>query len=144
MQYLYYLAQVGLSMSPLSNNCLFCEYSKNPFPHYFERGLNVSLSTDDPLLIHMTKEPLVEEFSIAMQVYKLSTADLSEIARNSVMQSGFPNHLKTHWVGGCEMFQNDPYQSNVPNIRIQFRKETLQEEHDMVNKYAKNDDDETE
>ena len=37
LQYLYYLAQVGLSISPLSNNCLFCEYSKNPFPAFFER-----------------------------------------------------------------------------------------------------------
>lgn len=136
LQYLYYLAQIGLAMSPLSNNCLFCEYSKNPFKEFFERGLNVALSTDDPLLIHMTKEPLVEEYSIAMQVYKLSTADLSEIARNSVLQSGFPQNLKQHWVGGSEMFENDPYQSNVPDIRIKFRKETLEEELRMVREHA--------
>jgi AMP deaminase len=136
LQYLYYLAQVGLAMSPLSNNCLFCEYSKNPFAAFFERGLNVSLTTDDPLLIHMTKEPLVEEYSIAMQVYKLSTADLSEIARNSVLQSGFPKNLKRHWVGGSKMFENNPYQSNVPNVRIQFRKETLEAELEMVYKYG--------
>ena len=136
LQYLYYLAQVGLSISPLSNNCLFCEYSKNPFPAFFERGLNVALSTDDPLLIHMTKEPLVEEYSIAMQVYKLSTADLSEIARNSVLQSGFPKNLKRHWVGGSKMFENNPYQSNVPDVRIQFRKEALNAELEMVYKYG--------
>lgn len=35
---------------------------------FFQRGLNVSLSTDDPLQIHLTKEPLVEEYSIAAQV----------------------------------------------------------------------------
>jgi AMP deaminase len=35
---------------------------------FFARGLNVSLSTDDPLQIHLTKEPLVEEYSIAAQV----------------------------------------------------------------------------
>jgi len=136
LQYLYYLAQVGLAMSPLSNNCLFCEYSKNPFPTFFERGLNVTLSTDDPLLIHMTKEPLVEEYSIAMQVYKLSTADLSEIARNSVLQSGFPKELKRHWVGGSKMFENNPYQSNVPDVRIQFRKEALDAELEMVYKWG--------
>jgi AMP deaminase len=28
----------------------------------------VSLSTDDPLQIHLTKEPLVEEYSVAAQV----------------------------------------------------------------------------
>ena len=31
LQYLYYLAQIGISMSPLSNNLLFLEYEKNPF-----------------------------------------------------------------------------------------------------------------
>lgn len=97
MQYLYYLAQVtylnyyftkfktfhfifnliikkilifqiGLAMSPLSNNSLFLDYHRNPFPMFFQRGLNVSLSTDDPLQIHLTKEPLVEEYGVAAKV----------------------------------------------------------------------------
>lgn len=55
-------------MSPLSNNSLFLDYHRNPFPLFFLRGLNVSLSTDDPLQIHLTKEPLVEEYSIAASV----------------------------------------------------------------------------
>ena len=32
------------------------------------RGLNISISTDDPLQFHFTKEPLMEEYSIAAQV----------------------------------------------------------------------------
>lgn len=59
-------------MSPLSNNSLFLDYHRNPFPMFFLRGLNVSLSTDDPLQIHLTKEPLVEEYSIAASVRSLS------------------------------------------------------------------------
>ena len=55
-------------MSPLSNNHIFLDYHRNPFPLFFARGLNVSLSTDDPLQIHLTREPLVEEFSVAAQV----------------------------------------------------------------------------
>ena len=55
-------------MSPLSNNSLFLDYHRNPLPLFFARGLNVSLSTDDPLQIHLTKEPLVEEYSVAAQV----------------------------------------------------------------------------
>ena len=54
LQYLYYLAQIGLSMSPLSNNLLFLEYDKNPFPKFFKKGLNVTLSTDDPLMVRGT------------------------------------------------------------------------------------------
>lgn len=68
LQYLYFLAQIGLCMSPLSNNSLFLDYHRNPFPTYFARGLSVSLSTDDPLQIHLTKEPLVEEYSVAANV----------------------------------------------------------------------------
>lgn len=60
--------QIGLAMSPLSNNSLFIDYHRNPLPTFFLRGLNVSLSTDDPLQIHLTKEPLVEEYSIAASV----------------------------------------------------------------------------
>ena len=55
LQYLYYLAQIGIAISPLSNNSLFLNYQKNPLPEYFGRGLNVSLSTDDPLQFHYTK-----------------------------------------------------------------------------------------
>jgi hypothetical protein len=43
---------------------------------FFQRGLNVSLSTDDPLQIHLTKEPLVEEYSIAASVPALSLPSL--------------------------------------------------------------------
>ena len=73
MQYLYYLSQVGLCMSPLSNNSLFLDYHRNPMPTFFARGLSVSLSTDDPLQIHLTKEPLVEEYSVAAQVWSMNT-----------------------------------------------------------------------
>lgn len=37
--------------------------------------MNVSLSTDDPLMLHYTKDPLVEEYSVATQVWKLSATD---------------------------------------------------------------------
>ncbi|KAH7515857.1 hypothetical protein FEM48_Zijuj10G0071000 [Ziziphus jujuba var. spinosa] len=132
LQYLYYLAQVGLCMSPLSNNSLFLDYHRNPFPVFFQRGLNVSLSTDDPLQIHLTKEPLVEEYSVAAKVWKLSACDLCEIARNSVYHSGFSHFAKAHWLGSRYFLRgpegNDIHKTNVPNIRIEFRHETWKEE----------------
>ena len=45
-------------MSPLSNNSLFINYNRNPMLEYFERGLCVSLSTDDPMQFHFTKVEL--------------------------------------------------------------------------------------
>ncbi|XP_059668010.1 AMP deaminase [Cornus florida] len=136
LQYLYYLAQIGLAMSPLSNNSLFLDYHRNPFPMFFLRGLNVSLSTDDPLQIHLTKEPLVEEYSIAASVWKLSSCDLCEIARNSVYQSGFSHALKSHWIGK-EYYRrgpdgNDIHKTNVPHIRLEFREMIWREEMQQV------------
>ncbi|ONK62474.1 uncharacterized protein A4U43_C07F4260 [Asparagus officinalis] len=136
LQYLYYLAQIGLAMSPLSNNSLFLDYHRNPFPMFFLRGLNVSLSTDDPLQIHFTKEPLVEEYSIAASLWKLSACDLCEIARNSVYQSGFSHAFKSHWIGKNYYKRgpdgNDIHKTNVPHIRLQFRDMIWREEMQLV------------
>lgn len=93
LQYLYYLSQIGIAMSPLSNNKLFLDYNKNPFPKYFKQGLNVSLSTDDPLMLHYTKDALVEEYSVATQVWKFTSTDQCEIARNRYLSL---THSLTH------------------------------------------------
>lgn len=136
LQYLFYLKQIGLAMSPLSNNALFLTYERNPLPDFFKVGLNVSLSTDDPLQFHFTKvdptfTPLVDSTytdtaipgTIAgrvqrrcacklhrficldrrsqqcLQIYKLPQSSLAELARNSVIQSGFEMKIKRHWLG---------------------------------------------
>ncbi|MED6155613.1 hypothetical protein PIB30_006786 [Stylosanthes scabra] len=136
LQYLYYLAQVGLAMSPLSNNSLFLDYSRNPLPVFFQRGLNVSLSTDDPLQIHLTKEPLLEEYSVAAKVWKLSACDMCEIARNSVYQSGFSHQTKLRWLGDKYFLRgpegNDIHKTNVPSLRIAFRYETWKDEMQYI------------
>lgn len=133
LHYLYYLSQVGIAMSPLSNNKLFLDYNKNPFPKYFKQGLNVSLSTDDPLMLHYTKDALVEEYSVATQVWKLSSTDQCEIARNSVIQSGWEDVYKRHFLGEG---YSDMRETNVPIIRLRFRQETLNEEISYIKKTA--------
>jgi len=132
MQYLYYLCQIGIAMSPLSNNSLFLCYNRSPLPDYLARGLNVSISTDDPLQFHFTKEPLMEEYSIAAQVWKLSSCDVCELARNSVVASGFSHGVKQHWLGPNYTREgvagNDMTRTNVPDIRVSYRYETLTDE----------------
>lgn len=168
-------------MSPLSNHRLFLNYLQNPFGHFFKRGLFVSLSTDDPLQFHYTDDPLIEEYAIAARRWKLGVCDLCEIARNSVLQSGFehsvkaqwlgpqykkpgpegnskwrycfiaPNQMKTYkhkrkylWVLCFAIFSNatlfsdrctDISFSNIPDCRICFRQEVLNEELKFVDKY---------
>ncbi|VEU24193.1 DEKNAAC105462 [Brettanomyces naardenensis] len=140
VQYLYYLSQIGIAMSPLSNNALFLNYEKNPFPDYFKRGLQVALSTDDPLQFAYTREPLIEEYSVAAQIWKFSNADMCELAKNSVLMSGFEWQLKRHWLGsrfdepGAE--GNNIEKTNVPDIREIYRAETLKAELDLVDYYA--------
>ena len=135
LQYIFYLEQIGIAMSPLSNNALFLAYERNPFLQYFKRGLNVSLSTDDPLQFAFTKEPLIEEYSVAAQIYKLSAVDMCELAKNSVDQSGFELALKQRWLGNDCHFPgvkgNSVAKSNVPDIREAFRHETLLQELSM-------------
>eukprot|EP00798_Chlamydomonas_sp_ICE-L_P025331 gene25331-10987_t len=136
LQYLYYLRQIGLCMSPLSNNTLFLDYHRNPLPVFFARGLSCSLSTDDPLQMHLTREPLVEEYSVAAQVWKMSSADLCEIARYGVLHSGFPHACKKHWVGD-EYWRlgpegNDVQRTNVPDMRLRFRYDTYADEMRLV------------
>lgn len=133
LHYLYYLAQIGIAISPLSNNKLFLDFHKNPFIKYFRQGLNVSLSTDDPLMLHYTKDPLLEEYSVATQVWKLSSTDQCEIARNSVLQSGWEAKYKRHYLGAD---YEDPRETNVCKIRLQYRKETMACELDTIERYA--------
>uniref|UniRef100_A0A8C9ZZG2 AMP deaminase n=1 Tax=Sander lucioperca TaxID=283035 RepID=A0A8C9ZZG2_SANLU len=129
LQYLYYLAQVPIAMSPLSNNSLFLQYSKNPLREFLQKGLCVSLSTDDPMQFHYTKEALMEEYAIAAQLWKLSTCDLCEIARNSVLQSGLSHEEKKHFIGANYLQDgpegNDIRRTNVAQIRMAYRHETL-------------------
>ncbi|KAF8215012.1 hypothetical protein K438DRAFT_1800601 [Mycena galopus ATCC 62051] len=137
LQYLFYLKQIGIAMSPLSNNALFLAYERNPLPDFFKTGLNVSLSTDDPLQFHFTKEPLLEEYSVAAHIYKFPQSSLAELARNSVIQSGFEMEVKCHWLGNKWYLPgaagNDIHKTNVPNIRLAYRHQTLMEELNMIN-----------
>lgn len=132
LQYLYYLAQIPLAVVPLSNNALFCKYADNPLPLFLRRGLNVALGTDSSLMFHHTEQPLIEEYCTAQNFWNLSDTDMYELARNSVLMSGFPHARKEAWLG--PLFQlssvasNDVDKSNVPMTRCAFRYEVYFEE----------------
>lgn len=136
LEYLYYLQQIGVAMSPLSNTSGACAYLENPFPHFFHRGLNVSLATNQPLFFHFTNEPLIEEYSIAAKLWKFEFNDLSEIARHSVLQSGFPPSWKEKALGRLyylsSVLGNDVRKTRLSDIRVAFRFETYHSEVDFL------------
>jgi hypothetical protein len=60
---------------------------------------------------------------------------MCELARNSVLQSGFELMLKQHWLGNSLA---DVQKTNVPLVRLKFRQDTLEEEIAMVHRYTRN------
>ncbi|CAH2220679.1 AMP deaminase 1 [Pelobates cultripes] len=136
LQYLYFLTKIPIAMSPLSNNSLFLEYAKNPLLDFHAKGLVVSLSTDDPMQFHYTKEPLMEEYAIAAQVFKLSTCDMCEIARSSVLQCGLSHEEKMRFLGKDYHKEgpqgNDIRKTNVAQIRMAYRYETWSYELNLI------------
>nr|CCC92844.1 putative adenosine monophosphate deaminase [Trypanosoma congolense IL3000] len=136
LQYLFYLARIGVTVSPLSNNTKVLGYLDNPFPTFFRRGLNVSLGTDSPLMFHHTQEPLLEEYSIASKVWKLSPNDMCEIARNSVLLSGFDANFKRERLGDLFFLSssrsNDASHTHLSDIRVAYRFETYHSEISLL------------
>ncbi|EPY35860.1 adenosine monophosphate deaminase, partial [Strigomonas culicis] len=126
LQYLFGIHRIGVSMAPLSTNGLgSVSFADHPFMQLFRRGLRVSLSTVTPLLTHCSQEPLLEEYSAASRMHRLSGVDLCELALNSVMMSTFPEATRQNWLGAA--FVRDGWQGNnfdlthVPTARLELR-----------------------
>uniref|UniRef100_A0A1I8F8E9 A_deaminase domain-containing protein n=1 Tax=Macrostomum lignano TaxID=282301 RepID=A0A1I8F8E9_9PLAT len=92
LQYLYYLAQLA--------------------------ALCVTLKHRRPADVPLHQGALMEEYSIAAQVWKLSNTDMCELARNSVLMSGFPHDVKQRWLGSGYQLEgvpgNDIRHTNLP------------------------------
>ncbi|RNC41278.1 AMP deaminase 2 [Trypanosoma cruzi] len=81
----------------------------------------VSLSTDSPLMFHHTQEPLLEEYSIASKVWKLGPNDMCEIARNSVLLSGFDTAFKRERLG--DLFFSQAAEATMHHARTSLTSE---------------------
>eukprot|EP00854_Cymbomonas_tetramitiformis_P011458 gene11458-13542_t len=141
LQYLYYLAQIGMSLCPLSNHHLFTRLSDSPVEIMHKRGLCVALGTDDPMQFHTSESPLCEEYTVAKASFQFTSADLCEIARHSVLISSFPESIKRQWLDPSRpnadlQLLNDINVTNVPSIRQAFRQESLQRELQYVNRIS--------
>lgn len=89
----------------------------------------------------------MEEYSIAAQVWKLSSCDMCELARNSVLMSGFSHKAKRYWLGPNYIKEgqegNDIRRTNVPDIRVAYRYETMCEELNLITQAIHTDELET-
>ena len=130
--YLFYVTQIGITMPLLNESLRRTKMKDSPFMKFFKRGMCVSLCTENPLHVHYTEEPIMEEYATSSQMWRLSVSDLCEIARNSVVQSGFREEEKKEWLGegyaADDMSRHDITKTNVPTVRMRFRKESLLDE----------------
>mmetsp|Transcript_33545 Transcript_33545/g.50027 ORF Transcript_33545/g.50027 Transcript_33545/m.50027 type:complete len:130 (+) Transcript_33545:334-723(+) len=87
----------------------------------------------------MSDDALLEEYSVARASFDLSMTDMSEIARNSILQSGFEDSWKKKWLGpnySKGITHCDETKTHVPLIRAKFRAEHLAMEHLLVHLIA--------
>jgi len=76
--------------SNLQTNC--CpHFEDHPLKKYFDAGVMVTLSTDDPAMFHTS---LNREYALAQQVFGFSDEQLREIARNGFEASFLPAEKK--------------------------------------------------
>lgn len=161
LQYLYFLKQIGITMSPLCWNKTTqlkndddrhpkmnsnVAYESNPAIDFFKVGMRVALSTNKPLFASFTRESLIEEYSVAASIYKLGNVDLCELCRNSVLISGFNSHLKRHWIGiqyvedeehdtiNCDEFSIQ--RCNVPDMRLNYRADCVKVELEFIRSHG--------
>lgn len=61
---------------------------------------------------------------------------MCEIARNSILQSGFEHSIKKQWIGENLVFKtsvnNNISKTNVPDIRLRYRHECLNHELNLL------------
>ena len=135
LQYLYYVTQIGLMMSPLSNNSPFLDYHGIRFRSFSPRPVGVPVhrrpTPDSP-----HPEPLVEEYSVAAQVWKNERDGSMRDCAQLDHPLGFPHQLKMHWVP-TEYWKDGPegnniQKTNVPSLRMIFRKDCLYEERGLI------------
>jgi AMP deaminase len=91
LQYLFALELDALivSVSLASKRSLAMENGQKIFSNLFRSGVTIVLCTEDPTMSQKTDNPLDIEYALARNSVGCREADLAEIARNSMLTSGF-------------------------------------------------------
>jgi len=93
--------QIPLELNPTSNvrTGLCPTFSAHPLRPYFDRGLLVTLNSDDPAFFG---SDLANEFLLAHTQHGFNREELRQLAANSIRASFLPDSDKSRWLARIE------------------------------------------
>ncbi|WP_074652918.1 adenosine deaminase [Terriglobus roseus] len=96
--------QIPLELNVTSNLRTGCcsNMESHPVRHYFERGLMITLNSDDP---PMFGADLLDEYETVHREFEFTLEQMREIAGNSVEASFLPPELKLKLLGEVEQYR---------------------------------------
>ncbi|KAL6940189.1 hypothetical protein ACO0QE_004084 [Hanseniaspora vineae] len=112
-------------------------YRGNPFMDMHKMGMRVVLSSHSIVFNNSyTRDPLLEEYSVAASIYLINSCDMCELALNSTTDHGdyeYENESLDHpFEDNAEEekhnYKDDVYKHNVAPVRRQYRITTWQTE----------------
>jgi adenosine deaminase len=105
---------VPVEMCPLSNvkTGVVASYEAHPVRRYFERGVFLSINTDDP---KMFGNSLAEEYMLLVEKKGFTKAEIQKLVLDSIEMSWMPGERKTQMKAA---FRGDPAWNDVPGDRI--------------------------
>jgi aminodeoxyfutalosine deaminase len=89
--------QIPLEVNITSNLCLhvYKRLGHHPFPHLDSMGIVVTVNSDDPPLFNTD---LTHEYTILMDEFGYSAADVARIARNAYVAAACPEPLRSRLI----------------------------------------------
>ena len=97
--------QIPLELNPSSNvrTGVCPSLGEHPLREYFDRGLLVTLNSDDPAFFGSSLE---NEYLLAHQIHGFDREGLKAVARNSFQASFLPQAAKLEWISRIEAMES--------------------------------------
>ena len=94
---------IAVELNPTSNVCTgVCpSFATHPLRHYFDRGLLVTINSDDPAFFG---SDLANEFLLAHTQQGFTRDELRQLAANSIRASFLPETEKSSWLAQINTF----------------------------------------
>ncbi|WP_263350338.1 adenosine deaminase [Acidicapsa acidisoli] len=93
--------QIPLELNPSSNvrTGVCPSFAAHPLREYFDRGLMVTLNSDDPAFFG---SPVENEYRLAHEIHGFDRSGLKALAKNSFRASFLPESAKQDWLSRIE------------------------------------------